>query len=176
MILIGLQNAEKKYEKTRHNVGAIVLKYLVEQECGDFQLDKYTNSFKYKNLYLPNTFMNLSGESVQKIFKQEITPPNLPLARGGTMPDFSKEVFVLFDDVTIPVGSFKLSVGEGASSHNGIKSIIEHTKNNTFTRVRIGVGPLKNPNQDLADFVLSDFSDEEIIKIKSISKDIFTSL
>ena len=71
MIFVGLQNAEVKYAKTRHNVGAIVLDYLVKGLDGKFQLDKYTNCFKYNNFYLPNTFMNLSGESVGKIHNQE---------------------------------------------------------------------------------------------------------
>lgn len=174
MILVGLQNSAVKYAKTRHNAGAIVLAYLAKTNGEDFQLDKYTNSFKAAgpagNMYLPNTFMNLSGESVQKILKYEDVK--------------SSDLFVLFDDVTIPVGKFKLSVGEGASSHNGIKSIIECLGGkNDFTRVRIGVGKmlpsgeLYEPGPEkLSDFVLSNLNMVEISQIQSLSAEILEKI
>lgn len=183
MILIGLQNAEKKYEKTRHNAGAIVLKYLIEKTLGNFKFNKYTNTF-FENfyhvptegrpqefkVYLPNTFMNLSGESVQKIVKNEKVE--------------SKDLVVFFDDVTIPVGQFKISVGEGASSHNGIKSIIESLGGkNDFTRVRIGVGKvlennkLYEPGPDkLADFVLGNLNGVEISQLQSLGEKIIENI
>ena len=174
MILIGLQNAEKKYEKTRHNAGAIVLKYLVAKYGGEFELDKYTNSFKasFANgaVYLPNTFMNLSGESVQKVVKNEKVE--------------SDDLYVFFDDVTIPVGQFKVSVGEGASSHNGIRSIIERLGGkNDFKRVRIGVGKVLDNNKlyepgpdKLADFVLSNLNGVEISQIQSLGERVITDI
>jgi PTH1 family peptidyl-tRNA hydrolase len=171
MILIGLQNAEKKYEKTRHNAGAIVLKYLCEQAGENFSLDKYTNSFKSRSgIYLPNTFMNLSGESVQKIVKNEKVD--------------SKDLAVFFDDVTIPVGQYKISVGQGASSHNGIKSIIESLSGkNDFIRVRIGVGKvlpegkIYEPGPDrMSDFVLSNLNGVEISQIQSLGPKIIENL
>jgi PTH1 family peptidyl-tRNA hydrolase len=182
MILIGLQNAEKKYEKNRHNAGAIILKYLVEQSLGSFKLDKYTNSFvgnfistprgvvhEFK-VFLPNTFMNLSGESVQKVVKNEKVD--------------SKDIFVFFDDVTIPVGQFKISMGEGASSHNGVKSVIESLGGkNDFKRVRIGVGKvleggkIYEPGPDkLADFVLGNLNTLEILQIQSQAEKIISEI
>jgi PTH1 family peptidyl-tRNA hydrolase len=174
MIFVGLRNAEEKYKKTRHNAGAIVLEYLAKESEREFEMDKYTNSEKSGQMYLPNTFMNLSGESVQKILKKE----NLE----------SSELCVFFDDVTIPVGSFKISVGEGASSHNGIKSIIECLGGkNDFKRVRIGVGktivdPVGNlrmlvpdPNK-LADFVLGNLNNLEIAQIHGIANKILLEL
>lgn len=170
MILIGLQNAEKKYEKTRHNAGAIVLKCVAEKLGRQFELDKYTNSFKTNSdfglIYLPNTFMNLSGESVQKIVKNEKIE--------------SKDFAVFFDDVTIPVGQFKISVGEGASSHNGIKSIVESLGGkNDFKRVRIGVGKILDNNKlyepgpdKLSDFVLGNLNGVEIAQIQSLGEKI----
>ncbi len=174
MILIGLQNAEKKYEKTRHNAGAIVLKYLVEKSGGNFVLDKYTNSYKANSsvaqIYLPNTFMNVSGESVQKIAKNEKVD--------------TKDLYVFFDDVTIPVGQFKISIGEGASSHNGIRSIVENLGGkNDFKRVRIGVGKILENNklyepgpEKLSDFVLGNLNSIEITQIQSISGKIIENL
>jgi len=170
MIFIGLQNSEKKYEKNRHNVGSIVLKFLAKENGGEFQLDKYTNSLKFQNYYLPNTFMNLSGESVSKIVKRENVQ--------------SKDLFVFFDDVTIPVGEYKISVGVGASSHNGIKSIIESLGGkNDFTRVRIGVGKILPDGkiyepgpEKLSDFVLSNLNTVEISQIQSLSDKILTEI
>jgi PTH1 family peptidyl-tRNA hydrolase len=170
MIIVGLQNSEKKYERTRHNAGAIVLKYLAKQEDREFELDKYTNSFKCGNFYLPDTFMNLSGESVKKILKKEA--------------EDSKDLVVLFDDITIPIGQYKISVGEGASSHNGIKSIIEQLGGkNDFKRVRIGVGKeldngkLYEPGPDrLSDFVLSNMNNLEIAQIQSLAQKIIEGL
>ena len=170
MIIVGLQNAEEKYLKTRHNAGAIILGYFVKNNGGTFEFDKYTNSYKSNNIYLPNTFMNLSGESVQKIMKKENAD--------------SKDLFVFFDDATIPVGNFKISVGEGASSHNGIKSIIENLGGkNDFTRVRIGVGKvleggkLYEPGPDkFSDFVLGNLNNLEISQIQSLAEKIMSSI
>ena len=155
MIFIGLQNAEKKYEKTRHNVGAILL-------------SQFPKSEDYK-IFSNDTFMNLSGGFVKKVLKKE----NI-----STKDDLREKVFVFFDDVTMPVGKYKISVGEGASSHNGIKSIIENLGgNNTFTRVRIGVGNEHTPSgEELSDFVLSNLNNLEIVQIKSMAKEILDKL
>lgn len=190
MIFIGLQNSEKKYEKTRHNAGAIVLKYLVEKNGGDFSLDKYTNSFKANlelgeksfQIFLPNTYMNLSGESALKILK------NLEIKKGSE----KAKVYVFFDDATIPVGGVKMSVGEGASSHNGIKSIVEAFESigltkDDFTRVRIGVGKvIKDENgkerlyepgpEKFSDFVLGNLNQLEIVQIQGLAEKIISEI
>ncbi len=179
MILVGLRNTEEKYNKTRHNAGAILLTQYVNFDGGELQYDKYSNCSKSKVLddtvYLPNTFMNLSGESVVKIVKNE----NLKIGE-----DLENELFVFVDDVTMPVGKFKISKGEGASSHNGIKSIIQSLGgNNTFVRVRIGVGKvfdngkLYEPGPEkMSDFVLSNFSNLEIVQIKNLSNIVMNEL
>lgn len=177
MILIGLRNPGEKYKKTRHNVGAIVLEYLQDE-----------NLLEGNEVYFPDTFMNLSGEYVKKILK------NKNLDKDGNSPKF----YVFFDDVTLPVGKYKISVGEGASSHNGIKSIIENIQSlgltkDDFVRVRIGVGKmikeldengketsrekLYEPGPEkLSDFVLSNLNNLEIAQIQSIGKGILNSL
>jgi PTH1 family peptidyl-tRNA hydrolase len=194
MILIGLRNFEQEYKKTRHNAGAIVLEYLVKEMGEVFVHDKFVNSQKAVltrapgagKVYLPNTFMNLSGESVGKIIKQ---------ARAEGAGQQSK-VFVFFDDVTIPVGQYKISVGEGASSHNGIRSIVENIKSlgltkDDFVRVRIGVGKIvkdENVNglnkerlyepgpERMSDFVLSNLNNLEVVQIQSLAKEIFRQI
>lgn len=189
MILIGLRNPGEKYKKTRHNVGAIVLEYLAKEQDLKFNQDKYTDSERCGNMYLPNTFMNLSGESVYKILKKEY-PHQLPLIKGETSGQ--QKIYVFFDDVTIATGQYRISIGEGASSHNGIKSIIESidslgmTKDD-FVRVRIGVGKvikdesgkekLYEPGPDkLSDFVLGNLNNLEITQIQSISKEILDKI
>jgi PTH1 family peptidyl-tRNA hydrolase len=114
--------------------------------------------------------MNLSGESVQKVVKNEKVD--------------SKDIFVFFDDVTIPVGQFKISMGEGASSHNGVKSVIESLGGkNDFKRVRIGVGKvleggkIYEPGPDkLADFVLGNLNTLEILQIQSQAEKIISEI
>jgi PTH1 family peptidyl-tRNA hydrolase len=173
MILIGLRNSGEKYKKTRHNVGAIVLEYLQNE-----------NLLNGSEVYFPDTFMNLSGEYVKKILKNK----NLD----------KEKIFVFFDDVTLPVGKYKISVGEGASSHNGIKSIIENIQSlgltkDDFVRVRIGVGKmikevdgdgketgkekLYEPGPEkLSDFVLSNLNNLEIAQIQGLAKEILEKI
>jgi peptidyl-tRNA hydrolase, PTH1 family len=211
MLIIALQNVGEKYEKTRHNAGAIVLRSYIgsvkKEGATDFELDKFTNSFICKletpqgpslRLYLPNTFMNLSGESVVKILKKEIEKV-ANLNRQNSTDLKLEKFFVFFDDVTIPVGEYKISVGEGASSHNGIRSIVENiaklglTKD-SFVRVRIGVGKMleksetvngldvktkylyKPEPEKLADFVLSNLSESEILQIEKLGEKIIENI
>lgn len=169
MILIGLRNPGKEYEKTRHNAGAIVLEYL-KKENPDLEI------------YLPDTFMNLSGEYVRKLLKNKNIKDKEP----------KEKIFVFFDDVTLPVGKYKISVGEGASSHNGIRSIVENIKSlgltkDDFVRVRIGVGKmvqdedgkerLYEPGPDrLSDFVLSNLNNLEIAQIQALGKEVLEKI
>mgnify|MGYP000979666337 CR=1 FL=1 len=171
-VFVGLQNAEDKYSKTRHNAGAILVSHYIQDKGVEFKFDKFSNSYKAVastgNFYLPNTYMNLSGESIAKIIKNE--------------KEDTENLVIFFDDVTIPVGQYKISVKEGASSHNGIKSIIDHTGKNDFVRVRIGVGKvvdgkLLEPGPDkMSDFVLSNLNNLEISQIKSLASEILEKL
>ncbi len=151
MYLIALQNPGEKYKNTRHNAGAII--------CGEIN----NIDTDIKVLY-SDVFMNLSGEYVRKIVKQN----NIN----------TEKLFVVFDDINIPVGKFIISKGEGASSHNGIKSIKNILMKDDFWRVRIGVGEVSDDKNekvrkvdgpDMSDFVLSALSDLEIAVIKSLA-------
>ncbi len=195
MILIGLRNPGKEYERTRHNAGAIVLEYLVKELGGEFENNKYFNSEKATvefdgkdiDIYLPYTFMNLSGESVYRIVKSLESGPWSVHGEGPTNSYWvgkvvNSGIFVFFDDVTIPVGQYKISVGEGASSHNGIRSIVENIKSlglskDDFVRVRIGVGNNFVPSGDeLSDFVLSNLNNLEITQIQGLGKKILSDI
>ena len=153
-IIVGLGNPTNEYNGTRHNVGFDVI---------DAIADKYNISVtERKNrafcgkgmiagqkviLAKPQTYMNLSGESV----------------RG--LVDFYKideetELLIIFDDVSLDVGQLRIRKKGTAGGHNGIKSIIQHLGTDVFQRIKVGVGE-KPKDYDLADYVLGHFSKEE---------------
>jgi PTH1 family peptidyl-tRNA hydrolase len=131
-LIIGLGNPGKKYEKTRHNVGFMVLDELAGGE-------KWGESKKVKAQYIkmrmgdenvellkPQTFMNESGRAVAYAAN-----------KNGVSP---ADILVIHDDVDIPLGEIKIQEGRGAAGHNGVKSIIQHLGTKDFTRIRVGVG------------------------------------
>ncbi len=148
MLVVGLGNPGQKYEKTRHNVGFMVVDKLIEE----FGATKLSSSFLgelYKtqnHLFLkPTTFMNLSGESLIKVcnFYKIIT----------------QEVIVIHDDLDLPFGSLRFKRGGGHGGHNGLKSCDAHI-GKEYIRVRIGIGKPAHKSE-VASYVLSNFSKEE---------------
>ncbi len=145
MVIIGLGNPGPKYAFTRHNVGFMVL-----DRIGDKwkRAENYSyceiNSGGEKNLLVkPLTYMNLSGE----IFKY------LKISNKD-------DIIVVYDDLDLPLGRIRLRKNGSAGGHNGIKSIISYIGQD-FKRLRVGIGP--RPEEiDTADFVLSEFSKEEL--------------
>ncbi|MFK7779993.1 MAG: aminoacyl-tRNA hydrolase [Candidatus Gracilibacteria bacterium] len=157
-IIIGLGNPGNKYQKTRHNVGFMFLEYLIQQEnFGNFKSESKfkgeisTGIFNGEKVILlkPQTFMNLSGESVRKII------------------DFykldSKDIFVIYDDMSMDFSKLRFRDKGSAGGHNGIKNIITHLSDQ-FKRIKIGIG--FNTNYEVSDWVLSNFNKEEINELK----------
>lgn len=154
VLVIGLGNVGKKYELTRHNFGFICVDMLAKRHKAKWKNDvKFSSqiatiSIDSKKVILakPQTFMNLSGEAVQKIkafYKLE-----------------NKDIVVIHDELDIDFGIIRTRSGGGSAGHNGLKSIIQHIDED-FGRVRVGIGP-KSPEQiDSADFVLQKFSKEQ---------------
>lgn len=151
-LIVGLGNPDKKYEKTRHNVGFMVMDKLA-QDCGvSISTDKFKGKYvklKYQNediiLLKPMTYMNLSGESViqvMKYFKIDI-----------------EDLLVVYDDLDMPVGKLRLRESGSAGGHNGVKNIIAHVGTQRFKRIRVGID--KNPRIDTIDYVLGHFPKEE---------------
>lgn len=152
-LIVGLGNPTVKYEKTRHNVGFEVI---------DALADKYNialDVIKHKGMYgkgkidgqsvillKPMTFMNLSGESVILVSKYYKIAP--------------EDVIVIYDDINLDVGRLRIREKGSAGGHNGMKNIITHLGTEGFPRIRVGVG-MKPPKMDLADYVLSHFSEDE---------------
>lgn len=154
ILIIGLGNPSKQYDKTRHNVGFDVIDYL--GEC--YNIDVSTKKFKAKCgkgmidgekvvLAKPQTYMNLSGESVRELL-------------DFYKADIETEVIIIYDDIALEPGNIRIRKNGSAGGHNGIKSIIAHAGTQNFYRIRVGVGE-KPKGYDLADFVLGHFSKEE---------------
>ncbi|MBT9779910.1 aminoacyl-tRNA hydrolase [Clostridium sp. MCC353] len=152
-IIVGLGNPTKQYDKTRHNAGFQVIDVL-----GD-KLNTEITEKKNKALCgrgiiggekvilaKPQTFMNLSGESVRAIADYyKVEPEN---------------IIIIYDDVSLAPGQLRVRKKGSAGGHNGIKSIIAHLGTQEFPRIRVGVGE-KPKGMDLADYVLGHFSKEE---------------
>lgn len=152
-IIVGLGNPGKQYANTRHNIGFRVIDALAER----FQIS--LNQKKHKAIYgsgyiegqkvilaQPQTFMNLSGESVRE------------LADFYKVPE--TDIIVIFDDISLDVGQLRLRKKGSAGGHNGIKSIIQHLDSQDFPRIKVGVGE-KPAGWDLADHVLASFPKEQ---------------
>ena len=153
-IIVGLGNPTAEYADTRHNVGFDVI---------DAIADKYNISVTERKhrafcgkgvivgqkvlLVKPQTYMNLSGESVRS-------------ALDFYKIDEQTELLVIFDDVSLDVGQLRIRKKGSAGGHNGIKNIIQHLGTNVFQRIKVGVGE-KPKEYDLADYVLGHFSKAE---------------
>lgn len=153
MLIVGLGNPGDRYKNTRHNVGFMALDAIADA------LNIPVNTIKFKGLYgegrafekkvrllKPTTYMNESGQSVRACMDYFKIEP--------------EEVLVLVDDIDIAFGTIRLRKSGSAGTHNGLKSIIYQVQSDQFPRLRIAVGK-KNPHMDLANFVLSTFTDEE---------------
>ena len=153
-IIVGLGNPTKEYAGTRHNVGfdvidAIADKYnisVAERKCRAFCGSGFIEGRKVV-LVKPQTYMNLSGESVRGFI-------------DFYKIDVETELLVIYDDVSLDVGQLRIRKKGSAGGHNGIKNIIQHTGTNVFQRIKVGVGE-KPKEYDLADYVLGHFSKAE---------------
>lgn len=153
-IIVGLGNPTAEYEGTRHNVGfavidAIANKYnisVTERKHRAFCGKGIVEGQKVL-LVKPQTYMNLSGESVRS-------------ALDFYKVDPETELLVIYDDVSLDVGQLRIRKKGSAGGHNGIKNIIQHLGNDVFLRIKVGVGE-KPKDYDLADYVLGHFSKAE---------------
>lgn len=150
-IIAGLGNPTSKYEKTRHNVGfdvidALADKYSIRVENAKHKALCGTGIIGGEKVMLikPQTFMNLSGESVVD-------------ALNFYKCDATTNLIVIYDDISMEPGRLRLRKKGSAGGHNGIKNIISHLGMDTFLRIKVGVGA-KPDGWDLADYVLSRFS------------------
>ena len=166
--LIGLGNPGKKYYKNRHNIGFLLVEKLSKKYNSDFiRKDKLKSScseFSINDstyrLFIPNTFMNNSGDAVQAII--DWYKINLD------------QIFIIVDDKDLPLGKIRFRKKGSSGGHNGLKSIIEKLQTNNFNRIRIGIGSPRsveaNNNLNTISHVLGNISLEE----KSILDKVYT--
>ena len=153
-IIVGLGNPTKEYEGTRHNVGFEVIDRIADKNNISVT-DRKSRAFCGKGiiagqkvlLVKPQTYMNLSGESVRGLVDYYKI-------------DEESELLVIFDDISLDVGQLRIRKKGSAGGHNGIKNIIAHLGTNVFQRIKVGVGE-KPKEYDLADYVLGHFSKAE---------------
>lgn len=159
-IIVGLGNPGKQYEHTRHNVGFDTIDVLAERYHISVDVKKHKALYgkgiidgNKVILAKPQTFMNLSGESVRELI-------------DFYKIDETEELIIIYDDISLEPGQLRLRAKGSAGGHNGIKSIIAHLGGQEFKRVKVGVGE-KPKGYDLADYVLSRFSKGEREKVDS---------
>lgn len=137
-LIIGLGNFEDKYLFTRHNAGFMMVDFFVRANSQSFKLEKKLKSaiskFKFNNedivLIKPLTYMNLSGEAISAVmnfYKIEV-----------------KDILVIYDDISLDLGSIRFRNSGSDGGHNGIKSVIQHLGTKDFDRLKIGIGPQPN--------------------------------
>lgn len=153
-VIVVLGNPTAQYEGTRHNAGFDVIDVLAEKynisvdarKCRAF-CGKGVIAGQKVLLVKPQTYMNLSGESVGGIVNYYKIDPE-------------SDLLVIYDDISLDVGQLRIRKKGSAGGHNGIKSIIAHLGTTVFPRIKVGVGE-KPKNYDLADYVLGHFSKQE---------------
>lgn len=153
-LVVGLGNPGVEYEKSRHNVGRILVN-LIEEKIDGVRIKFIT----------PDTFMNNSGKAVAPLIKSK--------------KDL-KDLVVIYDDVDLPFGKIKISFNRSSGGHNGLESIIKKIKSREFVRIRVGISPatpsgkIRKPKGEKAilKFLLGDFKKSELDTLKKLSKKI----
>jgi len=159
-LFVGLGNPGSQYARTRHNIGFMGIDQFAEKhgfrsfqnKCKGLLAEGNVNGTKVY-LLKPMTYMNLSGESVRAVmdfYKIDV-----------------KDIIVLYDDLDTEYGKIRLRYQGSSGGHNGIKSLIQHTGTQIFDRIRIGISR-PQPGRDIADYVLSTFSKDEVAAMPPI--------
>ncbi|MDD5625882.1 MAG: aminoacyl-tRNA hydrolase [Patescibacteria group bacterium] len=157
IFIIGLGNPGEQYKNTRHNIGQkIVMNFAKNFNFPSFKLNKNFKAEISKKgevcLVIPTTFMNESGLAV-KILNSKFHPP-----AGGP----NSNLWVVHDDIDLPLGKIRISINRSSAGHNGVQSIIDNLKTQDFIRFRIGIKPqINNPtraSKKAMDLVLKNFS------------------
>jgi PTH1 family peptidyl-tRNA hydrolase len=169
--IVGLGNPGEEYKGTRHNTGRMVVEdSAAKQKFPDWVYDKKSNALKTQGkikkekvlLLLPETFMNNSGNAVQKFITSKKKAENL---------------VVIHDDLDLALGKFKISFARGSAGHKGVESVIKKIKTEKFIRIRVGTSPKKKPaGKDLIKFLMGKFTPKELLIFKKTSKKITSAI
>ena len=172
--IVGLGNPGKDYLNNRHNIGFLVLENFSNKYNSKFtmknKLKSFCSEFKIDNisykLFLPNTFMNSSGEAVRAIVDWYKIDLN--------------QLYIVVDDMDIPLGKIRFRKKGSSGGHNGLKSIIEQLNTENFNRIRVGIGSPTSKYKQKAfntiSFVLGNISIEENLILEKVFKQVILSL
>ena len=162
-LIVGLGNPGKEYEKTRHNAGCLALETLARK------VNATPNRLKFKGqctettvgghrvlLLFPLTYMNNSGESVAEALRFYKLKP--------------EQLLVFSDDISLPVGTVRVRRKGSDGGQKGLRSIIQHIGSDAFPRIKIGVGQKPHPDYDLAAWVLSRFTAQELALMETATE------
>jgi len=165
VLVVGLGNPGKEYGGTRHNVGFAALEAFAEAHEFEAWVTKKDLKCQLAGKTLgetrvllckPTTFMNLSGEAVQKVMHFY----KLPL----------EQLLVVHDELDLPFGQIRMRVGGSDAGHNGIKSLVQHI-GKEFARVRVGITSEAKGEMDGADFVLAKFAKDEQAQMPNLTRE-----
>ena len=156
-LIVGLGNIGKEYEKTRHNVGFILIDEIASKHKIEFSKTNYFYFAKTKDFSLikPTTYMNDSGKAIVE-------------AKKKFNIDNNEDILIIVDDVYLSVGDFRLRKKGSSGGHNGLKSIENHLNTNEYSRIRVGIS--KNYEVNLKNFVLGKFSLKELKIIEKLNE------
>lgn len=156
--VVGLGNPGREYAGNRHNAGFLFVRRLAKEldvrlKKNRFQAKVTRTSLDGRSLWLvlPQTFMNNSGASVRELLRETKLEP--------------ERLVVVYDDLDIALGDIRVRTEGRPGTHKGLRSIVAETGTTKFPRLRIGIGPLPE-GEDAADFVLSDFAEEDKDRLK----------
>ena len=177
-IIVGLGNPGEEYEKSRHNLGRIVLEYFRKKsDFSEWEESKKNRGLvsngkigKSKVVLLePETFMNKSGLSVKSLI---------------TSKKKAEKLVVIYDDLDLSIGEIKISFNKGTGGHRGLESIAKNVKTKEFVRVRVGIsqatptGKLRKPKgeQKTLDYLMGDFNKKDLGILKKLKPKIIQAL
>jgi len=173
-IIVGLGNPGKKYEKTRHNIGFRILdEFAKENNFPNFRAGKKFNAeisegiFGEEKIILvkPQTFMNDSGKTVKLLIRDNTVIAKLPRSFD--------HLWVVHDDIDLPLEKIKIVAGRSAAGHKGVESIIKEIGTKNFVRFRVGIKPVNKEQRtknNVEKFVLQKFNKEEEKIVKEVIK------
>lgn len=151
-LIVGLGNPEDKYDNTRHNMGFHAINMLAEKYNIKIKKEKWQGLYSIDEienekviLLKPQTYMNLSGESIIKF-------------KNFYKIEDSKTI-IIYDDMDVEIGKIKIKPKGGPGSHNGMKSVVECLQTENFPRIRIGIG--KDQYEEKIDYVIGNLSKQE---------------
>ena len=181
-IIVGLGNPGPDYSNTRHNTGRLILeafhkKASKENELSEWKVDNKLSAIKSTGkvagesvvLLEPETMMNNSGKSLKDLVNT---------------PKKAEKLIVIYDELDMPLGTYKLSFNRGSGGHRGLESIIKNIKTKAFVRIRVGISPstpsgkLRKPQgeEKVIDFILGKFKSADEEELKKVSKKIIDAL